>query len=74
MNNRQKLIDAVQELPVELLPELTSFLEYLKFKAKANTLLNQPDKSLNQIIQEMQEQAKANGLNQKILDEILDNG
>ncbi|AFZ12327.1 hypothetical protein Cri9333_1433 [Crinalium epipsammum PCC 9333] len=45
MNNRQNLIDAVQELPVELLPELTSFIDYLNFKAKGNNLLNQPDSS-----------------------------
>ncbi len=31
------------------------------------------DKSLDQIIQEMQEKAKANGLTQEILDEILEN-
>ncbi|MGB3208574.1 MAG: hypothetical protein WBB28_26605 [Crinalium sp.] len=47
MNNRQNLIDAVQELPVELLPELTSFIEYLNFKAKGNSLLNQPDTQSN---------------------------
>ena len=31
------------------------------------------EKSLAQIIQEMQEQAKANGLTQEILDQILEN-
>ncbi|OCQ90723.1 hypothetical protein BCD67_03120 [Oscillatoriales cyanobacterium USR001] len=32
------------------------------------------EKSLDEIIQEMQDQAKASGLTQEILDEILQNG
>ena len=32
------------------------------------------EKSLEQIIEEIQEQAKANGLTQDILDKILENG
>jgi len=31
----QQLNDAIAELPIEILPELANFIEYLRFKIKA---------------------------------------
>ena len=52
----------------------------LQTQQKIQTIVNDllkliiQEKSLEQIIDQMQEQAKTNGLTQEILDEILQNG
>ncbi len=44
---RQQLWHAIDELPTEALPELTSFLDYLRFKVGLSPLKEQTDSSVD---------------------------
>ena len=40
--NRQQLVKAIEKLPIEALPELASFVEYLHYKATRRTSISNP--------------------------------
>jgi hypothetical protein len=40
--NRQQLVKVIENLPIEALPELASFVEYLHYKATPRTSISNP--------------------------------
>lgn len=40
--NRQQIVKAIENLPIEVLPELANFVEYLRYKATHRTSMSEP--------------------------------